>query len=59
MAATFGQISGAHPLFFIATWVAEGARTVGDCCEIGPAHIAELARCLKPAADTVRPAAHG
>ncbi|MGC9420567.1 MAG: homocysteine S-methyltransferase family protein [Rhodovulum sp.] len=44
---------------FARDWVAEGARTVGGCCEIGPAHIAELARCLKPAADTVSPAAHG
>jgi len=44
---------------FARGWVADGARTVGGCCEIGPAHIAELARCLKPAADTVSPAAHG
>ena len=34
---------------FAAHWVAAGATTVGGCCEIGPAHIAELARRLKPA----------
>lgn len=33
---------------FAAEWVAAGARTVGGCCEIGPAHIAELARRFKP-----------
>jgi len=44
---------------FARGWVAEGARTVGGCCEIGPAHIAELARCLKPATDTMIPAANG
>ncbi|MDV4144861.1 MULTISPECIES: homocysteine S-methyltransferase family protein [Shimia] len=27
-------------------WVEEGARFVGGCCEVGPAHIAKLARCL-------------
>lgn len=27
-------------------WVAGGARLVGGCCEVGPAHIAELARRL-------------
>ncbi|MBK1636438.1 homocysteine S-methyltransferase [Rhodovulum adriaticum] len=42
---------------FAQGWVAEGARTVGGCCEIGPAHIAELARRLKPAAGPVIPAA--
>ncbi|MEM9971420.1 MAG: homocysteine S-methyltransferase family protein [Pseudomonadota bacterium] len=29
---------------FGASWVDMGARTVGGCCEITPAHIAELAR---------------
>lgn len=33
---------------FAAAWVRAGASTVGGCCEIGPAHIAELARRLKP-----------
>ena len=28
-------------------WVAAGARTVGGCCEVGPAHIAALAKCLR------------
>lgn len=31
---------------FAQDWVAAGARTVGGCCEVGPAHIAEMARCL-------------
>ena len=30
-----------------AGWVAAGARLVGGCCRVGPAHIAELARVLK------------
>ena len=28
-------------------WVAHGATIVGGCCEVGPAHIAEIARRLK------------
>jgi homocysteine S-methyltransferase len=28
-------------------WVAQGASIVGGCCEVGPAHIAELARRLR------------
>ena len=31
---------------FAQDWVAAGARTVGGCCEVGPAHIAALAKCL-------------
>ena len=30
-------------------WVAQGATIVGGCCEVGPAHIAELARALTAA----------
>ena len=30
-------------------WVAQGATILGGCCEIGPAHIAELARRLRAA----------
>ncbi|MEX0350894.1 MAG: homocysteine S-methyltransferase family protein [Paracoccaceae bacterium] len=30
-------------------WVAQGATIVGGCCEVGPAHIAELARRLSAA----------
>lgn len=30
-------------------WVAQGATIVGGCCEVGPAHISELARRLKAA----------
>jgi homocysteine S-methyltransferase len=28
-------------------WVDQGATIVGGCCEVGPAHIAELARRLE------------
>ncbi len=28
-------------------WIAHGATIVGGCCEVGPAHIAEIARRLK------------
>lgn len=31
---------------FAMGWVAQGATIVGGCCEVGPAHIAELARRL-------------
>ena len=34
---------------FVDRWRALGATTLGGCCEIGPAHIAEMARRLKPA----------
>jgi S-methylmethionine-dependent homocysteine/selenocysteine methylase len=34
---------------FAMGWVAEGATIVGGCCEVGPAHIAELARRLRAA----------
>ncbi|HAW48601.1 MAG TPA: homocysteine S-methyltransferase [Roseovarius sp.] len=30
-------------------WIAQGATIVGGCCEIGPAHIAELARRIREA----------
>ena len=33
---------------FAGRWVNAGAQTIGGCCEIGPAHIAELSRQLKP-----------
>jgi S-methylmethionine-dependent homocysteine/selenocysteine methylase len=32
---------------FAETWVAAGATIIGGCCEVGPAHIAELARRFK------------
>ena len=28
-------------------WVAQGATIIGGCCEVSPAHIAEIARRLK------------
>ncbi|QYX56467.1 homocysteine S-methyltransferase family protein [Roseovarius sp. SCSIO 43702] len=34
---------------FAMGWVEAGARIVGGCCEVGPAHIAELARRLRAA----------
>ncbi|MFN2355356.1 MAG: homocysteine S-methyltransferase family protein, partial [Desulfopila sp.] len=34
---------------FAEEWVGAGASVVGGCCEIGPAHIAELTRRLKAA----------
>ena len=34
---------------FAETWVAGGATIIGGCCEVGPAHIAELARRFKGA----------
>lgn len=32
---------------FAMTWLQQGASIVGGCCEIGPAHIAELARQIR------------
>lgn len=34
---------------FAMGWVAQGASIVGGCCEVGPAHIAELARRIREA----------
>ncbi|MEP5731619.1 MAG: homocysteine S-methyltransferase family protein [Sulfitobacter sp.] len=34
-------------------WVAAGATIVGGCCEVGPAHIVEIARRLKAAGHTI------
>ncbi|WP_027256809.1 homocysteine S-methyltransferase family protein [Leisingera aquimarina] len=34
---------------FAMGWVAQGATIVGGCCEVGPEHIAELARQLRAA----------
>lgn len=34
---------------FALDWVDQGATIVGGCCEVGPAHIAELARSLRAA----------
>lgn len=34
---------------FVMDWVGQGATIVGGCCEIGPAHIAEVARSLAAA----------
>ncbi len=34
---------------FALSWVAQGATIVGGCCEVGPAHIAELSRRLRAA----------
>jgi S-methylmethionine-dependent homocysteine/selenocysteine methylase len=34
---------------FALTWVDQGATIIGGCCEVGPAHIAALARALRAA----------
>jgi homocysteine S-methyltransferase len=34
-------------------WIAQGATIVGGCCEVGPAHIAELARQIRAAGHEV------
>ncbi|WP_439570058.1 homocysteine S-methyltransferase family protein, partial [Roseovarius mucosus] len=34
---------------FAMGWVDQGASIVGGCCEVGPAHIEELARRLRAA----------
>lgn len=37
----------------VMTWVGAGATIVGGCCEVGPAHIAEIARRLTDAGHTI------
>lgn len=31
---------------FAMSWIDQGATIVGGCCEVGPSHVAELARCI-------------
>ena len=38
---------------FVMTWVGAGATIVGGCCEVGPTHIAEIARRLRDAGHTI------
>ncbi|MBE1285233.1 MAG: homocysteine S-methyltransferase [Rhodobacteraceae bacterium] len=38
---------------FAMTWVDQGATIVGGCCEVGPAHIAELAKRLRAAGHVI------
>lgn len=38
---------------FVMDWVDAGATIVGGCCEVGPDHIAEVARRLKAAGHTI------
>lgn len=38
---------------FAMGWVAQGASIVGGCCEVGPAHIAELASRLRAAGHAI------
>lgn len=40
---------------FAAGWVRQGATLVGGCCEVGPAHIRELARRLKSTGERKTP----
>jgi S-methylmethionine-dependent homocysteine/selenocysteine methylase len=44
---------------FAMGWVAEGATIVGGCCEVGPAHITELARRLRAAGHAIVGDIHG
>ncbi len=37
----------------VMEWVGAGATIVGGCCEVGPAHITEIARRLKDAGHTI------
>jgi homocysteine S-methyltransferase len=37
----------------VMNWVSAGATIVGGCCEVGPAHIAEIARRLRDAGHTL------
>ena len=37
----------------VMSWVASGATIVGGCCEVGPAHIAEIASRLRDAGHTI------
>lgn len=52
-AATVSELTHRHDLTpakyadFALGWVRQGASIVGGCCEVGPAHIAELARRLR------------
>jgi homocysteine S-methyltransferase len=43
------EIYAAHAL----SWLDQGATIVGGCCEVGPAHITELAEQLKAAGHTI------
>ena len=38
---------------FAMSWIAQGATIVGGCCEVGPAHIAELAARVRAAGHTI------
>lgn len=52
-APTVAELTHRHDLTpqkyadFAMGWVAQGASIVGGCCDVGPAHIAELARRLR------------
>jgi len=54
-APTVAELTHRHDLTpekyadFAMGWVAQGATIVGGCCDVGPAHIAELARRLRAA----------
>ncbi len=51
--SALGQRRGFAPITYAAhveKWIADGAKIVGGCCEVGPNHIAEIDRRLKVAA---------
>jgi S-methylmethionine-dependent homocysteine/selenocysteine methylase len=56
--ATVDMLSARHDLgpetyaIFAEGWAADGASIIGGCCEVGPAHIAELSRRLKTSTST-------
>jgi S-methylmethionine-dependent homocysteine/selenocysteine methylase len=37
----------------VMSWIDQGATLVGGCCEVGPAHIAEIAKRLRAAGHTI------
>jgi S-methylmethionine-dependent homocysteine/selenocysteine methylase len=58
-ASTVASLTHRHDLTpakytdFAMGWVAMGASIVGGCCEVGPAHIAHLARALRDAGHSI------
>jgi S-methylmethionine-dependent homocysteine/selenocysteine methylase len=40
---------------FADGWIKDGATIVGGCCEVGPAHIKELARRFKSGSEGINP----
>lgn len=47
------DFSPAHYADHVMSWVDQGATIVGGCCEVGPAHISEIALRLRAAGHTI------